>query len=303
MEALINGLVRIAEIGGGGAIIILSVTVTVCVLALAVAIYKLISFLMTRRIGVKLGDKEINLNDPTDNTQSGSKPVEGSNPLEKVIPATPQNTTKFFSTITQVVNYSIENGYANCKKRHDLFDSQMSQIRNHFDMLTTFVLDEYQRLGGQNLELIKIILRCAIEDHIVSPLRHICIQDRLAEKSKDQVIELNRSFINTAYSKVRQDIQGLADHDSSSCVDKLLDAIDRQKDLFKREIVDCLDFAHSEAENYLAEVHENNKSLDGKINNTLKVYFEDPSVHEVLPTTWISDQSGVPPNNVIGGSQ
>lgn len=217
------------------------------------------------------------------------------------------NVTKFFSTINQVVNFSIQAGYSNSEKRQHLFDAQMSQIKDNFDMLLTFILESYQSRCSGDTSIVRVLIKYCLEKIVLSGLRHICVQDRLAEKTKDAVIEQNRPFISTSYPKVRQELQSLlATIDSegkkvSFSSKDVLESLDDRKELFKKTIVDSLEFAHDEAVKYLKEVHENNQSFNAKINNALKVYFTDTRVHELMPNTWIEDQSIIPPNSVAGG--
>lgn len=217
------------------------------------------------------------------------------------------NVTKFFSTINQVVNFSIQAGYSNSEKRQHLFDTQMSQIKDNFDMLLTFILESYQARCQGDTSIVRVLIKYSLEKIVLSGLRHICVQDRLAEKTKDAVIEQNRPFISTSYPKVRQELQSLlatvtSEGGKVSFSSKdVLESLDDRKELFKKTIVDSLEFAHDEAVKYLNEVHENNQSFNAKINNALKVYFTDTRVHELMPNTWIEDQSTIPPNSVAGG--
>lgn len=217
------------------------------------------------------------------------------------------NVTKFFSTINQVVNFSIQAGYANSEKRQHLFDAQMSQIKDNFDMLLTFILESYQEKCHGDASIVRVLVKYCLEKIVLSGLRHICVQDRLAEKTKDAVIEQNRPFISTSYPKVRQELQSLLATVSSEgnkvsfSSEAILASLDDRKELFKKTIVDSLEFAHDEAVKYLHEVHENNQSFNLKINNALKVYFTDTRIHELMPSTWIEDQSTIPPNSVAGG--
>lgn len=252
-------------------------------------------YLAKKKFSAKLGDKEI--------SYDGSEEA-----IEQIVQTTP--IEKLASTISTVINYAIETGYDNCRIRQSLYESQMRNIRNNFDLIVTSILDDYMMKGGQNYEVAKVLLNHAIDTKIIQHLSSTCKADRMAEKTKERVVEYERSFIDSAFFQVKQEMTRLArsiqkTEESAKFTfdfqdEILLKALENQEQSLKRQIVNSLESAYDDAVKYLEEVQASNDTLHSKIDKIMKTYLET-SEHDKLPKEdWLLDRNTVPPNKVVG---
>ena len=263
-----------------------------------------IKTLSKKKFGLKLGDKEFNYDGGEEGEEGGERGSE--TPTQKVV----NNIEKFNSTIVAIVNYSIENGYENCRIRQNLFDSQMRNIEGNIELILTSILNDYLTNKGQNYEVAKVLVKHALDTQVINPMRKICAADRLAERTKEKVIELNRSFVEGAFNHVKLELTRLAQSvqhaEGESGVrftyqdDILMTALERQQDSIKRVIVSSLEQAFDDAVKFLEEVHENNKSLNTKVTNSMKQYLETTEEHEKLQKEWLIGSNETPPNRIVG---
>lgn len=247
-----------------------------------------LKYFSKKKLGVKFGDKEFSYDGSSDSDEG----------LERLTRPPVTDTERFASTISSVVNFAIETGYDNCRVRQALYDAQMRKIRGKCELLITNILNEYLENKGQNYEVAKVLVSHAIEKEIVQKLREVCKADRLAEKTKERVVESERPFIDSAFYKVKAELLHLA-----SSLQKgdeiLLKALESQERNIEKLITASLDEAYEDAVKYLEEVHDNNQTLHNKVNNVMKTYLES-SEREKLPKEWLEDQNMTPPNRVIG---
>lgn len=254
-------------------------------------IYKLIIFFVKKAdFEVKAGDKGFKLKGRDDNANAG--------PVQE-----PIHFEKFYSTLSTIIQYSIDTGYENSKKRQELFDSQMNKIRDNSDVIQTFIIEGYISKGGTNVEIARALLYYCFREKVIAPFRQICIADRLAEKTKEEIVNNNRNFIDTAYHNLWIELQNLLNYsseNSSLSSNVLIECLKEQKDYFKKMLVNSLEYAYDEAVKCLKEVHNNNDVLDDKIKNVLKIHFDKNVNSEDLPETLIDEDLIMPPNSVVG---
>ncbi len=254
-------------------------------------IYKLIIFFVKKAdFEVKAGDKGFKLKGRDDNATAG--------PAQE-----PIHFEKFYSTLSTIIQYSIDTGYENSKKRQELFDNQMTKIRDNSDVIQTFIIEGYISKGGANVEIARALLYYCFREKVIAPFRQICIADRLAEKTKEEIVNNNRNFIDTAYHNLWIELQNLLNYssdNSSLSANILIECLKEQKDYFKKMLVNSLEYAYDEAVKCLKEVHNNNDVLDDKIKNVLKIHFDKTVNSEDLPETLIDEDLIMPPNNVVG---
>lgn len=246
-------------------------------------------FLAKRINKLKLGGNEIQLGED-------GKPIEDQKS---------ENYTKFASTISAIIQYSINTGYENSQKRQELFDVQMTHAKENFDIIQTAIIENYISEGGQNVEIAKTLLHHVINKVIILRFRSICVADRLAEKTKEGIIELNRNFIDSAYTDVWIELKNLINYtiktekNNTEYSDQLLlDSLKQQKDSIKKMITNSLEYAHTQALNFLTEIQECNKQLNDKIQNLLNIHFEGTA--EKFQQSWVSESVAIPPNSVVG---
>ena len=260
-------------------------------LAVVGFIYKLIIFFVKKAdFEVKAGDKGFKLKGKDDSTTAG--------PVQE-----PFHFEKFYSTLSTIIQYSVDTGYENSKKRQELFDNQMAKIRDNSDVIQTFIIEGYISKGGTNVDIARALLYYCFREKVVAPFRQICVADRLAEKTKEEIVNNNRNFIDTAYHNLWIELQNLLNYskeNSSLSSDILIECLKEQKDYFKKMLISSLEYAYDEAVKCLKEVHNNNNVLDDKIKNVLKIHFDKTVNSEDLPETLIDEDLIMPPNNVVG---
>ena len=266
------------------------------VFAFLIAVFFLIKqfakYFSKKKFGLKFGDREINY----DGSVSADESPNSNNP-----PLV--NIEKFASTISTVINYGIETGYNNCIIRQSLYDSQLKIIKNNFELVVTNILNEYLAKKGQNFEFAKVLVNYVIEKEIIEKLKTICKADRMAEKTKERVVEHERAFIESAFSKAKMELLRLVNLTENGKKvyqdDILIKALDEQELSIKRMITSSLEEAYDDAVKFLEEVNDNNQALHNKINIIMKSYLES-SEQEKLPKEWLMDQNTTPPNTVVG---
>lgn len=295
MEQLLNFLQNLLD---RGLLIPFTIIITVGFLGLIsvliVGLKPIIKYFSKKKFGVKLGDKEFQYDGSDDDIlKMNSIPPES-------------QIKKVGSAIVSIVNYSIENGYESCKVRQQLFDIQMHTIHRNFELVTTSILNTYIQNKGKKYDVIKVLLNQALETKVINPLRQICIADRLAEKTKEQVVELERSFIDNAYNDVKLELIRLAQSVHHSEGDKLvsqdtilLKSLEEHQTLLKKEIIDSLEKAFDAAVKFLNVIYENNKTLNTKITNVVEQLLEN---NEDLPTDWLIGSNTTPPVDILGDS-
>lgn len=254
-------------------------------------LYKLIIFFVKKAdFEVKAGDKGFKLKGKDDSATA--------DPVQE-----PFHFEKFYSTLSTIIQYSVDTGYENSKKRQELFDNQMAKIRDNSDVIQTFIIEGYISKGGVNVDIARALLYYCFREKVVAPFRQICVADRLAEKTKEEIVNNNRNFIDTAYHNLWIELQNLLNYskeNSSLSSDILIECLKEQKDYFKKMLISSLEYAYDEAVKCLKEVHNNNNVLDDKIKNVLKIHFDKTVNSEDLPETLIDEDLIMPPNNVVG---
>ena len=288
-----NNIKVITDFAGShpGLFIFTMLILLVAVGLICFGVYKLIIFFVKKAdFEVKAGDKGFKLKGRGD---------EGPHPTESET----IHFEKFYSTLSTIIQYSVDTGYENSKKRQELFDNQMNKIKDNSDVIQTFIIEGYISKGGTNVEIARALLYYCFREKVIAPFRQICIADRLAEKTKEEIVNNNRNFIDTAYHNLWIELQNLINYSSENSgftSNILVDCLKEQKDYFKKMLVNSLEYAYDEAVKCLKEVHNNNDVLDDKIKNVLKIHFDKTSESEGFPETLIDEDLIMPPNNVVG---
>lgn len=264
----------------------------ICILIFGVlfTIYKIIAYIVNHTKGFKIGDKELKMGDDSD-------------PIQEVVKNT-ENIAKFNSTIAAVIRESIQTGYNHCERRQRLFDSQMDKVIENFDMAQTLILDTYISNNGLNTDIAKALLNYCINKTIINKFRDICIADRLTEKTKDGILEINHQFIENAFTDLRIELRHLINYsvkensNNKSYKDEILiSSVDSHRDTIKRFLVSSLEFAYDAAVSALGEVEADNKKLNNTIKQLLNIHLE--GVTDNLQEEWLGSNT-LPPNYVIG---
>jgi len=225
----------------------------------------------------------------------------------------PDNNRFVFGSLiplmTSVVQISVEQGYKGAEKRQEVFDCQIHYARERFEMLRTTILSAYVAQNDTSLgiqSILRLTLKHVFEQKILLRLEKIFRADRLAEKTKDKIVEDNRSFVEGGFDQVKQEIGNLIQiqlipgSDVLSQVfssTKFLQHLETYREQVKRDIINCLEYAFSQAVSYLKDLQDVQSKCSERINNAIESYFKDLSIHESLPTQW---DSSLPPNTIIG---
>ena len=292
-----------------GLLILTLILLTIFALGTIASIVFLIKFIISKaKLGIKIGDKELNLN------KSGSekKSFDSSKTNDFEILKKDENIQNFISVTTTIISFSIENGHETSLKRQKLFDCQLSIIKRAFDILQMLILTDYiKKSNSGSYELVSLLLKQAFEIRITSVLEDICRADKLAEKTKESLIGLNRAFIDTAYNHVCFELQKISktfinesEIDNAKilteCMENLLACIEIHKDSISKSIISTLERVYEEAILFMEDIQECNEHLNSKINTVLKAYFDNTELFKELPNEWINTASSLPPVEVVG---
>lgn len=267
-------------------VMVISILLILTVLAALISCYKILKMLIQKKAKLKYKDAEINLSD------EGEKGF-----------STDASSISFLKTnyiLSTIVTDSIKTGYQNCKKREELLDNQIHNMRDQLNLLHVSILKDYdEKQPGTTHDLASIALKASFEKIIAVPLKDTFVADRLAELDQDSLIEKHRPLIDSAFSGVKQDIVKSLQHEALKDIKvDLVQALHNYEMDFKKIIVDILTFAWKEAKKFLKEVSLQNDMLNEKINNLLIDYAE---VAQTLPESWISSESATPPVDLVGG--
>lgn len=248
--------------------------------------YKILKMLIQKKTKLKYKDAEINLSDEDEKGLS-----------------TDASNISFLKTnyiLSTIVTDSIRTGYQNCKKREELLDNQIHNMRDQLNLLHVSILKDYdEKQPGTTHDLASIALKASFEKIITVPLKDTFVADRLAELDQDSLIEKHRPLIDCAFAEVKQDIVKSLQHEALKDIKvDLVQALHNYEMDFKKIIVEILTFAWKEAKKFLKEVSLQNDMLNEKINSLLTNYAE---VAQDLPESWISSESATPPVDLVGG--
>lgn len=270
-----------------GLVLFIAILFTVLGLAAIFALYKLLKLIVHKKPKVKYKDAEIGFGNE-DSESNNTEKLNSSNILK----------TKYI--IHTIVTESVDTGYQNCRKRQELFDSQMHNMRDQLNLLHVSILRDYdEKQPGTTHDLAAIALKTSFEKAIAVPLRDTFVADRLAELGQDELIEKHRPLIESAFSEVKQDlVKRLQYAPLNDIKESLVQALESYEMDFKKIIVEILTFAWKEAKKFLDEVGLQNNQLTDKINRLLEGYAE---VGQDLPESWISSESATPPADLVGG--
>ena len=152
---------------------------------------------------------------------------------------------------------------------------------------------------SNNLKYIEVVLSYTFREIIYIPLERIYKADKLSEKSKEDLIEEHRSFIDTIEDRILRKIgeikyndQGLNDVNSN-----LIKNVKNKKEEIKKGIIDCLNKAHEYAESELNQLTKLHQDLNIDIKEHLISYFGEEFEKLQIPNSWNDD---MPPNEIIG---
>lgn len=270
-------------------------------------IYKLVIFFVRKaKLDVGFGDKRLKLNTDDSNDQNDSSDSTLNQTLDTKINS--NNLIRLTSTISAIVTDAVDNGYKKSEKRENLFKVQMNKIEESFDTAQAYIIEEYIKSGGANVEVAKALLSYSLRKHVITPYRHIMEADGLVQKTKDGVIEANRNFIDSCYMHVYIEFKNFTNYSTTGKPDNLtltfsdevlLKCLEHQKDIFRKLLVDSLEFAYDEELRYIEEIAVLGKALDDKITKLLSIHLNAAS-EDIGSKSWVSPSAATPPKSITG---
>lgn len=205
---------------------------------------------------------------------------------------------RFIGLLSNIIQTSINNGFNKSLKRQELFDKQMQYTETVFSGIISSILVQFIN-DSNNLKYIEVVLSYTFREIIYIPLERIYKADKLSEKSKEDLIEEHRSFIDTIEDRILRKIgeikyndQGLNDVNSN-----LIKNVKNKKEEIKKGIIDCLNKAHEYAESELNQLTKLHQDLNNDIKEHLVSYFGEEFEKLQIPNNWNDD---MPPNEIIG---
>lgn len=280
----------------------LTIAIILILVGLAIGLFFLIkSVLCKGKLKVKIGNNEIGLNS-SDESSNKQQSVKEQQNLD--INTSSLNKVSFISVISNIINYSTDMSYEATAMRQSLYTDQVRNAKAKFNMVKTIIIGDYIKgLDNISVEFIDLVLESLIDNTIMMKLEKAFQADRFAEKTKDRVLEANKSFIESAFSDFKLNlikfINNLNDNKDMLIINKkIITCVDNQKDLIKKSIIECFEYAYSEAVNYVKKLTDLSARYSAHINNALRSYITDiPDIVNNLPEIW---NETMPPNSVVG---
>lgn len=210
------------------------------------------------------------------------------------------NESSFTSVIVNVIGYSTESAYEATAARQRLYDVQMKNAKSKLSMLKTILIGDYIKKSGRNdVDFLDLVLSSVLESVILNRMDSAFQADRFSEKTKDAIIELYKPFIESAFSDLKIElikVTSLTKNVFDGCI---IDCLETQKDLVRKSVIECFEYAYEESLAYIKSLNEINLKYSSLINNTLRSYFinSSPKLIESLPEIW---NKTMPPNRVVG---
>lgn len=284
-------------------LVMFAIALITIAIAVVVGLFFIIQGLLKGSFKLKLGNREIGYNGKEDKVVNNKE--------EKIIEQESQkellttSNSSFMSVITSIINYSVNSAYDAVILRQNLFSDHVRNAKSKFNMVKTLIIGDYIKgLKNVNVDFIDILLENLIDNTILIKLEKAFQADRFAERTKDQVLDMYKSFIESVYSDFRIELtkllRNIGDSGTHLIENKILDCVDNQKDLIKKSVIECFEYAYNESLNYVKELNKLSNKHGDQINNSLKTYLTTrPEIINSLPKVW---NDITPPNSVVGES-
>jgi hypothetical protein len=248
------------------------------------AIYKLISTLIHK--GVKIGNAV------------DIKPDEEEK-IKKVADQELQVQQKqLIMTTIQIVNTTVDNTFKKSIKRQELYNRQVSETEQRFNSIISSITVNYLKSEkAYIMKYVDIVLHMIFEETIYKPLKIVYKADKLLEKSEDELIEQQRTFINAAGIDVLKKSSEVlaADPSLEGLRQDIIKYIEGEQENIKKTVIDCLKKAYNLAKDEMMEIQKLQGELNDNIGNILYTQFNEKRTD--FPQNWNDD---LPPNDIIG---
>lgn len=286
-------IVQLADINLPFAIFV-SALAAIVMLAGIVAIYKLVNKILNRHFSLEVAGQKIKVGEAPEEA-SANETGQTSKSL---------NFQKLCFILQTTITKSVQTGYKNCSLRQELYENQLHYLRDQLAFLQISALSPLQNTQTvANQELANLVLKVSTEKVIITYIKNIFIEDRLAELSQDELLEKHRKFIDSSYERLRKEIvQTLNMEAYKALQDEIVKCLETYVLDFKKILSDSLAHAWREAKKYLEDVGQQNADLSNTVNGLLMSYLEELKDSEKLPENWIEREVNTPPAKLVGGA-
>lgn len=259
-----------------------------------ITFYKAFNKILNRKFSLEVAGQKLKVGESSEET-STSDPGQAPKSL---------NFQKLCFILQTAITKSVQTGYKNCSLRQELYENQLHYLRDQLAFLQISALSPLQDTQTvANQELANLVLKVSTEKVIITYIKNIFIEDRLAELSQDELLEKHRKFIDSSYERLRKEvIQTLNMEAYRALQDEVIKCLETYVLDFKKILSDSLAHAWKEAKKYLEDVGQQNADLSNTINGLLMSYLEELKDSEKLPENWIEREVNTPPAKLVGGA-
>lgn len=207
----------------------------------------------------------------------------------------------FINMLTVIIESSVESGYKRSVKRQELFDVQIKNAKSRLNFVITQILNDYIKAYPKgNFNTVQIVLADIFDRVIINELEAIFRQDKLAEKSKEQILEINRSFINSSASTLLLEIGKFINNRTQVNFDNsLYEIIYKYSDEIKAAVTSGLEDAYRDSLLFLNDVVKIKEEFTSTITSILTSYDPGIQKRENFPKSW---NDSMPPNSIVGSA-
>lgn len=268
----------------------IAILLIVCIMIIFITLIVAILFLILKgKFKAKIAGQEFAVND--DDSEPDKKPL---------INSENKSNSSFIDVLSVIISDSVDVGYRKSTKRQELFDTQIKHTYSHINGIISKLISEYIKLYPKgDVNMIQLILNHLFDIFIINHLRSIFQEDKLAEKSKEQILEMNRSIIQNPPSQIIVELTKFIKSNTTTNIDtEFCLCIEKYSEDIKDAIKNSLISGYEDALLFLQEVEKIQIEFSKHITNMLASY--DPSIkqHKNLPQSW---ELSFPPNSIVGG--
>lgn len=271
-----------------------------------ILVYKLLNKAIMRWKGfkAKIGNNEVSIGTDANNSNRDSNeqaPVPISANGGRIDASDQNNTKRIIHLITEIVQMAEDIAWKKTKCRQELYDQQMKEVSFKLDSFRNHVMLDYASMNenSSNNDIVLLILNSLLKEHIESKFDSIFKADKLAESTKEKVLEANRGYFNDFDTQLISNLKTKYGSCTAIDIKSFTEAIVKNKDLLKENSAAALDKCYDLDAKYVEDTNNLNKEdLAQRIARLINTY--DISLNEELikQHTW-SNKSA--PNDVIGG--
>ena len=283
----------------------------IAVMTLLIFVYRLLNNFIKKWKGnikarAKIGNNEVSFGGDVDSSNgSSNKDFEQTSvaiPANGKINASDQTSTRrIIHLITEIVQLAEDIAWKKTRCRQELYDQQMKEVSFKLESFRNHVMLDYANTNkdSNNNDIVILILNSLFKEHIESRFESIFKADKLAESTKEKILEANRGYFNDFDTQIISSLKTKYGSCTSLDINSIVDAIIKNKDLLRENAAAILDKCYDMDTKYVESTNNlNREDLAQRVERLINTY--DISLNEELikQHTW-SNKSA--PNDVIGG--